>query len=89
MTIKDFYLCSYYMQFLNHGKNNLSDAKENIHSLVFQDYHLIRKHHMYFLERLISKKIYNFIISQKNEKTSSRLYYQKKFNNSNLDWKNI
>ena len=44
---------------------------------------------MYFLERLISKKIYNFIISQKNEKTSSRLYYQKKFNNSNLDWKNI
>ena len=44
---------------------------------------------MYFLNRFSSKEIYNFLISQKEEKTSSRLYYQKKFNDSNLDWKNI
>ena len=31
-----------------------------------------------------------FFISQKEEKTSSKnLYYQKKFNGSSLDWKNI
>ena len=62
MRTKDFYLCSYYMQFLNHGKNNLSDVKENMHNLVIQDHHLIRKRHMYFLNRLSSKEIYNFLI---------------------------
>ena len=44
---------------------------------------------MYFLNRFSSKEIYSFLISQKEEKTSSRLYYQKKFNDCNLDWKNI
>ena len=69
-------------------KNDLSDVKENIDNLVIQDHHIIRKHHMYFLNRLSSKKIYNFLIAQKEGQTSSRLYYQK-FSNSNLDWKNI
>ena len=44
---------------------------------------------MYFLTRLNSKEIYNFLIAQKEEQTPSRLYYQKKFSNSYLDWKNI
>ena len=44
---------------------------------------------MYFLDRLSSKEIYNFLIAQKEEQTSSGLSYQKKFSNSNLDWKNI
>ena len=70
-------------------KNDLSDVKENIDNLVIPDHHIIRKHHMYFLNRLSSKEIYNFLIAQKEEQTSSRLYYQKKFRNSHLDWKNI
>ena len=44
---------------------------------------------MYFLNSLSSKEIYNFLIPQKKEKISSRLHYQKKFNHSNLEWKNI
>ena len=44
---------------------------------------------MYFPNRLSSKEIYNFTISQKEEKTSSRLYYWEKSNDNNLDWKNI
>ena len=44
---------------------------------------------MYFLNRLNTKEIYNFLIAQKEEQTASRLYYQKKFSNSNLDWKTI
>ena len=44
---------------------------------------------MYFLNKLSSKEIYNFFIAQKEEQTASRLYYQKKFSDSNLDWKNI
>ena len=40
---------------------------------------------MHFLNRLSSKEIYNFLIAKKEEQTSSRPYYQKKFNDSNLD----
>ena len=55
--------------------NNISKVKENIYNLVFQDHYLIRKYYIYFLNRVSSKGIYNFLISQKEEKTSSRLYY--------------
>ena len=41
------------------------------------------------LNRLSSKEIYSFLIAQKEEQTASRLFYQKKFSNSNLDCKNI
>ena len=71
------------MQFPKSWKNNLSDVKENTHNLVFQDHHLIKKYHMYFLNRLSSKEI---LIAQEEEQTPSRLYYQKKFNDRNLDW---
>ena len=70
-------------------KKDLSDVKENIDNLIIQDHHIIRKHHIYFLNRLSSKEIYHFLIAQKEEQTSSRLYYQSKFSNNNLDWKNI
>ena len=70
------------MQFLN-----LCNVKENIHNLISQDHRVIGKHHIYFLNSLSSKEIYNFLIVQKEEQTASRLYYQKKFSNSNLDWK--
>ena len=70
-------------------KEDLSKVKENIHNLIIQDHHIIRKHRMYFLNRLSSKEIYNFLIAQKEEQTASRLYYQKKFSNTNLDWKKI
>ena len=32
-------------------KEDLSKVKENIHNLIIQDDHIIRKHHMYFLDR--------------------------------------
>ena len=44
---------------------------------------------MHFLNRLSGKEVYNFLIAQKEEQTSSRLSYQKKYNNSKLDWKYI
>ena len=59
-------------------KNDLSNVKENIHNLVFQDHHLIRKQHMCFLNRISCKEIYNFLFSQKEETTSSLQHYQQK-----------
>ena len=60
-------------------KKDLFKVKENIHNLIIQDHHIIRKHHMCFRNRLSSKEIYNFLIAQREEEISSRLYYQKKF----------
>ena len=60
-------------------KEDISKVKENIHNLIIQGHHIIRKHHMYFLNRLSSKEIYNFLIAQREEQIASRLYYQKKF----------
>ena len=70
-------------------KEDLSNVKENIHNLIIRDHPIIRKYHTYFLNRLGSKEIYNFLIAQKEEQTASRLYYQKEFSNTNLDWKKI
>ena len=44
-------------------KEDLSNVKENIQNLIIQDHHI--KHHMYFLNRLSSKEIYNFLIDQR------------------------
>ena len=60
-------------------EDDLFKVKENIHNLIIQDHHIIRKHHMHFLNRLSSKEIYNFLIAQREEQIASRLYYLKKF----------
>ena len=73
----------------NSWKKDRSAVKENIDNLVIQHHHLIRKHHIQFPNSLSSKKIYHFLIYQKGETTSLRLYYQNKFNDSNLHWSNI
>ena len=70
-------------------REDLCNVKENIHDLIIQDRHVIRKHHMYFLNMLSGKEILNFLIAQKEEQTASRLYYQKEFSNTNLAWKKI
>ena len=70
-------------------KEDLSNVKENIHNLIIRDHPIIRKYHTYFLNRLSSKEIYNFLIAQKEEQTASRLYYQQKFSSRNLDWNKI
>ena len=41
---------------------------------------------MFFLNRFSGKKI---LIIQKKKKTSTRQYFQKKFNDCNIDWKNM
>ena len=38
-------------------KKDLSDVRENVHNLILHDHHIIRKHDMYFLNRLCSKEI--------------------------------
>ena len=57
--------------------------------LVIQDHHLIIKHYMCFLNRLNSKEIQNFLISQIKGTTLWRLCYQEKINGNSLDCKNV
>ena len=57
--------------------------------LVIQDHHLIIKYYMWFLNRLNSKEIQNFLISQIKGTTSWRICYQEKINGNSLDCKNV
>ena len=89
MRAKDFLFRQLLHAIPKSWKKYLSDVRDNIHNLIIQHHHIIRKHHMSFLNRLNSKEICNFLSAQKEEQTASRLYFQKKFNNSSLDWKII
>ena len=51
-------------------KKGLPDVKQNVHSLIIQDHHIIRKHHMYFLNTLIRNEIHNLLIAQKEGQTA-------------------
>ena len=62
---KRFLFTQLLLAFPKPWKNDRFSVKENIYNLVSQDHHLIRKHHLNFLNRS-AKKIYNFLISQKD-----------------------
>ena len=69
-------------------KETVLNTSGNI-SLVFQDHHLIKKHQIYSLSKLTSKEIYNILISTNILQPSSQNYYQRLFQATSLDWKNI
>ena len=67
-------------------KKDLPAVKQTIDDFSTQDHHLVKKHQIYFLNRITSKKSYNILISERR-KTSSRLYHQRKFKDNNFDEK--
>ena len=46
-------------------KKDLPAVKETIDNFITQYHHLVRKHHIYFLNRKSSKKSYNILISKR------------------------
>ena len=69
MRTKDF-LRKYYRQFLNHEKTIFLMLK----NLVFQDHHLIRKHHMYFLNNSVARKFTIFLSPPPSPQKKKKLH---------------
>ena len=50
---------------------------------------MIKKHQIYCLEKLNSRELYNMQLILKVEKPTSQTYFQKNFQNPELEWKVI
>ena len=49
-------------------------------NLCIFDHHLIKKNNLYCLNKLGSREVYQIQISEKHEKPTSKLYYERYFN---------
>ena len=56
---------------------------------VCNSVHNIMECYVFLQFRFAASKVYDFLIVQKEEQFLSRLYYQKNFNDTHLNWKNI
>ena len=71
--------CPWEEMFLECG-NNISD-------LIIKEHDIIKKHQIYFLEKLNSRELYN--IQLKLEKPTAETYFKKNSQNPELEWKDI
>ena len=74
-------LCAWKEMFLECG--------DNISDLVINEYHLIKKHQIYCLEKLNSRELFNMQLILKVEKPTAQTYFAKKFQNPELELKDI
>ena len=65
------------------------DCGSNINSLIINEDHLIKKHQIYCLEKLNSSELHNMQFLLKVEKPNSQTYFEKSFQNLELEWKDI
>ena len=61
----------------------------SLENLLIRDHHLIKKNQILCLTKLNSNELYKIQIIIKYKKPTSQSYFEKFFNNSNLDWKAI
>ena len=67
--------------FLEYG-NNISD-------LIVKEHRLVKKHQIYYLEKLNIRELYNMQPILKVEKPTAQTYFEKNFQNPELEWKDI
>ena len=65
------------------------DCGDNMSNLIINEYDLIKKHRIYCLEKLNSRKLYNIQLILNVEKPTAKTYFEKNFQNLELEWKDI
>ena len=66
-------------------KQSSSDAK----NLIIHGHYLIKGSRILILEKLISKELYQILISSRTNKVTSVTYFETKFNRNSLNWTKI
>ena len=56
---------------------------------IIKEHHLIKKHKIFCLEKLNSRELYNMQFILKVEKPTAQTYFEKIFQNPELEWKDI
>ena len=73
--------CAWKEMFLEYG-SNISD-------LTINEYHLIKKHQLYCLEKVNNRELYTMKVTPKVKKSTAQTYLEKHFQNLKLKWKDI
>ena len=63
------------------------EREDNIRDLIINELHLIKKHQIYCLEKQNSRELYNMQLLFNVEKPTARTYFEKKFQNHELEQK--
>ena len=70
-------------------KEKFLECGDNISDLIINEHHLIKKHQIYCLEKLNSRELYNMQLTLNVEKLTTQAYFEKNFQNLELEWKDI
>ena len=68
---------------LNHSWLEINVFRNNMSNFIVNKHHLIKKHQIFFLEKLISTETYNMQLILKEEKFAAQTDFH------NLEWKDI
>ena len=63
------------------------ECGSNISDLIINEHLLIKKHQIYCLGKLNSRELYNMQLILKVEKPTAQTYFEKTFQNPDLEWK--
>ena len=70
-------------------KESLYKGDENFHDLTFSGHHIIKKYQIYSLNKCNSKLLYSLQVPVNDSKTMSQIYFEKLFQNIEINWKCI
>ena len=70
-------------------ERNIFRVDNNINYLIIKEHLLIKNHQIYCLENLNNRELYNMQLRLKVEKPSAQTYFEKAFENPELEWKDI
>ena len=68
-------------------KEMFLECGDIIIDLIINEHCLIKKHQIYCLEKLNSRELYNMQIILNVEKPTAQIYFEKNFQNLELEWK--
>ena len=70
-------------------KNNLKHSDTCSLNLILLDHHLVNSKFLFNTEKRESRELYCIINSSRNNKATSQIFFEKKFDSMELDWRVI
>ena len=82
-----------WMQLVNaipsNWKNNLKHSDTYSQNLILLDHQLVKSNSLFNIEKLESRELYCIINSSRDNKPAPQIYFEKKFDSKELDWRVI
>ena len=69
--------------------NNLKHSDTYSHNPILLDHHLVKSNSLFNIEKLEWRELYCIINSSRNNKHTSQIYFEKRFDSKELDWRVI